>query len=401
MTINPLRTVRGIGCLVLLAGLAGCERVQPKVVPPPPPRVSVSLPVTGEVTDYEEFPGRTDAVMSVEIRSRVTGYLTKVHFTDGDEVTKDTLLFEIDSSPYDAELARAEATVVQSEAHLRRLEADYRRSSNLYSRGNISREEFDRAAGDRAEAEASVGIALASRKAAQLDVDFTKIKAPISGRLSRRLVDPGNLVKADETPLTTIVSLDPVYLYFDIDERTVLQLRRLVREGKIKSRTEAEIPIVAALSDEDNFPHKGIIDFSENKVDPSTGTLRVRASLENPKPRVLSPGLFMRVRLPIGSARKALMVPEQALGSDQGKKYLYVVDEKNEVVYRPVKVGRLDRGLRVIEEGVSPQERVVVSGLQRVRPGSRVNPTLVDEESRPRTASEPPVGPGVKTAAGS
>jgi RND family efflux transporter MFP subunit len=375
-------------CLATLV-FVGCERAQPKVAAPRPPVVTVSLPTTDEVTDYEEFTGRTDSIHSIEIRSRVTGYLLPVHFKDGDEVEKDAPLFDIDSGPYDAEFARAEATVVQSEAHLKRLDADYRRASNLYSRGNVSREEFDKTAGDRAEAEASVGIALASRKMAQLDVDFCKIKAPITGRLSRRLLDPGNLVKADDTPLTTIVSLDPLYVYFDIDDRTLLQLRRLVRAGKIQSRSETEIAIDAGLTDEDDFPHKGVINFSDNKLDANTGTLRVRASIANPKPRVLSPGLFMRVRLPIGKARKALLVPEQALGTDQGRKYLYVVDSHDEVVYRPVKVGRLDNGKRVIEEGLAPDERVILTGLQRVRPGAKVQPKLASEPGTPGKAAAP------------
>lgn len=377
---------------LLALALAGCERPQPKVAPPRPPVVTVSLPSTEQVSDYEEFTGRTDAVNTIEIRSRVTGYLLEpVHFKDGDEVEKDALLFDIDPRPYNAELARTEAAVVQSEAHLKRLEADYQRAANLYSRGNISREEFDKAAGDRAESSGMLGVAAASRDAAKLNVEFCKIRAPISGRLSRRQVDPGNLVKADETPLTTIVSLDPLHLYFDVDERTLLQLRRLVREGKMKTRSETEVLVFAALADETGFPHRGVINFSDNKLDPNTGTLRVRASIENPKPRVLSPGLFMRVRLPIGEPRKALVVPEQALGTDQGRKYLYVVDSNDEVVYRPVKVGRLDNGKRVIEEGLASGERVVLTGLQRVRPGAKVTPK----------AAEPDGGaPGTKQTGG-
>lgn len=374
--------------------LTGCERPQPVVAPPRPPVVTVSLPTVEEVSDYEDFIGRTDAVYTIEIRSRVTGYLLEpVHFQDGDEVEKDTLLFDIDPRPYEAELARAEATVVQSEARLKRLEADLQRATNLYARGNISREEYDKVAGDRAEAAGMVGVALAGRDAARLNVEFCKIRAPIAGRLSRRLVDPGNLVKADDTPLTTIVSLDPLYVYFDIDERTLLQLRRLIREGKIQSRKEAEIPILAALSDEEGFPHHGQINFSDNKLDPNTGTLRVRASIDNPKPRVLSPGLFMRIRLPVGQPRKALVVPEQALGTDQGRKYLYVVDDHDEVVYRPVKVGKLDHGKRVIEEGLSGQERIVLTGLQRVRPGAKVSPRSNTEDDKSPAAGKTAGGP--------
>ena len=265
------------------------------------PKVEVSMPVTDTVSDFEAFTGRFDAIYTVEIRARVTGYLDKVHFEDGNEVNEGDLLFEIDPRPYETELNRTEANVVQAEAHQHRLEADQRRANSLYSRGAIGREEFDRIIGDYSEAQAAVSVSKAARDMAKLSSEFTKVKAPISGRLSRRLVDPGNLVQADVTPLTTIVSLDPLYVYFEVDERTLLRLRRLVREGKIKSRAEAVIPILVGLADEVDetgeilFPHSGEIDFSDNKVDPATGTLQLRGKIANPKSRggtrVLSPGL--------------------------------------------------------------------------------------------------------------
>lgn len=375
-----------LGC----AALAGCERAQPRLAAPKPQVVIFSQPVSDYVTDYEDFTGRTEAVFTVEIRARVSGYLDKVNFKDGDEVKEGDLLFEIDPRPYKAELNRMEASVAQSEARRKRLDADFRRASNLYNRGNVSREDFDKVAGDHSEAEAAVGVARAIFDLAKLNITFTRITAPISGRLSRRLVDPGNLVKADETSLTTIVSLDPLYVYFDVDERTMLRYRRLVNEGKVKSRTVAEVPILIGLSDEEGFPHKGVIDFSDNKVDPGTGTLRVRAKLDNPKPRVFSPGLFTRVRLPVGAPRKSLMIAEQAIGTDQGRKFLYLVNDKNEVVYRPVKVGKLDSGMRVIENGLAPGDRVVVTGLQRIRPGAKVDPKPEETKKAPNA-----VGPTV------
>ena len=391
---------------LLLAGVLaplGCERPTPPIQPPKPITVSVRKPVSEYVTDFEEFTGRTQAVYDISIRARVTGYLDKVYFKDGAEVKEGDLLIEIDPRPYKAELARAEATLTQSEAHLKRLEADFRRASTLLARGGIGREEYDKIAGDRAEAEAAVGIAAASRDASKLSEEFTRIKSPITGRLSRRLVDPGNLVKADDTILTSIVSLDPLYVYFDVDERTMLELRRLVREGKMPSRDVAEVKILAGLADEvdlegnQEFPHEGTINFSDNKVEAGTGTLSVRASIENPKTeastsRVLSPGLFIRVRLPVGSPHKSILVPEQAIGTDQGRKFLYVVngkegkDEVGTVDYRPVQVGKLDRGLRVVEKGINPGERVIVSGLQRVRPGAKVQAT---EVSTPLRAENP------------
>lgn len=388
-------------CLAIL----GCEAEKPKMVQTKPPTVVVSRAITDDVTDYEDFTGRTEAVFSVDVRARVTGYLEHVRFKDGDEVKEDDLLFEIDPRPYQAELARAEATILQGEAHLNRLDADLRRAKNLFNRGNISREEYDKYTGDRAEALAMVGVAMSGRDLAKLNVEFTKIKAPIAGRLSRRMVDPGNLVKADETILTSIVSLDPMYVNFDIDERTILKIRRLIREGRVKSRAEAEVPVLIGLSDEDGFPHRGTINFSDNKVDPSTGTLRVRGIIDNPKTpntnsRVLSPGLFTRVRLPIGTAHKETLIPEDAIATDQGRKYLYVVkDEKKKgaksesdteqvVVDRTVKVGRTIGGLRVIEEGLKPDELVIVRGHQRVRPGAKVETRLWDDAPAPPSSGD-------------
>jgi RND family efflux transporter MFP subunit len=321
----------------------------------------------------------------------VTGYLDKVHFKDGDDVKEGDLLFEIDPQLYKADLDRAVSTVAQNEARLKRLEADFTRAKNLYARGGIGREEYDKISGDRAEAEAAVGISKAALDYARHNEEFTRVRAPISGRLSRRLVDPGNLVQADMTALTTIVSLDPMYLYWDVDERTLLRLRRLVREGKIQRREEAEIPVYAALSDEDDYPHKGVINFADNRVDASTGTLRLRAVIDNPKPYVLSPGLFMKVRLPVGTPHRSILIPEQALGSDQGRKFLYVVNDKNVIVRRLVDVGKIEKGLRVINRGLSSGERVVVSGLQRVRPELVVDPKPAEgtPTSKDKVASLP------------
>ena len=412
---RPRRAAAG-GVLLALLGLAGCNQAPANTPPPkPPPVVEVAEPILREVTDYEEgLVGQTAAVQMVEVRARVNGYLEKVNFNDGDEVKEGAVLFEIDPRPYDAEVARTQAAIGLSEARSRRLEADLKRAKSLVARQAIGREEFDKIVGDYAEAGASVGIAKANNDLAWLNRGFAKVAAPISGRLSRRMVDPGNLVRADETILTSIVSLDPMYVYFDVDERTLLRIRRLIAEGKIKSRTQAEIPIFAALADEQGFPHKGIIDFSENRVDPNTGTLRIRAVIANPLPRVFSPGLFMRVRLPVGAPHQSLLVAEQALGTDQGRKFLYVVkpgkdkDGKavpNTAEYRPVSVGALHDGLRVVTEGLEPGEKVIVSGLQRLRPGIAVDPKpmttpapaspparAVAEEAKPGPAKAPTSG---------
>jgi RND family efflux transporter MFP subunit len=391
--------------LALCLGAAGCARGPSGAAPAAPTPVSVSYPVEREITKYADFTGRLEAVFSVEIRARVSGYLDRVYFKDGGEVTEGASLFEIDPRPYKAELDRAEGSVAQFEARLNRLEADKQRAVQLWNRAAISREEFDRITGDHSEARASLIVARANHDMAKLNFGFTKVRAPIGGLLSRRLVDPGNMVQQDVTALTTIVSLDPMYLYFDIDERTVLKLRVLVREGKLPSREEgAVVPILAALADEDGLPHKGVINFSDNKVNPKTGTLRVRGAIENPvvkgkNSRLLSPGLFARVRLPLGEPQQALLVTDRAIDTDQGQKVLYLVNDKNEVASRPVRLGAIYDGLRAIEDGLTPGERVIVVGVQQVRPGAVVEPKLVDmpvsNPRRPGVVGVGAAGPGL------
>lgn len=389
MASRELIVAAALACLAA----AGCAKTQAKPAEPPPDEVLVALPTSGEITDYEEFIGHFEPVYAVEVRSRVNGYLDKVNFKDGDEVEKGAVLFEIDSRPYQATFENQTALVEQAKARFARMTNDHRRADALLERNAIGREEYDRIQGDFAEARASIGAVKATLDMAQLNLDWTKVTAPISGRLSRRLVDPGNLVQADVTPLTTIVSLDPMYVYFDVDERTLLKLRRLIAEGRIQSRTQAELPVLIGLADEaPNFPHTGTIDFSDNRIDASTGTLRLRGQISNPKPRLFSPGLFARIRLPVGKPHQSILISEQAVGTDQGRKFVYVVQdtkvkdkktgqerEAEVVSYRPIKVGSMNNGLRVVDEGLKIGERVVVSGLQRVRPGKEVVPRMMSD----------------------
>jgi RND family efflux transporter MFP subunit len=370
--------------LGLFLGLAGCVRAPSQAPEAAPTPVTVSRPVEREVTDYADFTGRTAAVDSVEVRARVWGYLDKVNFKEGALVKKDDVLFEIDPRVYRADLERAEGAVAQYEARVHRLERDYHRAKNLVARGAVGQEEYDRYEADYREAVASRDVARANRDLAALNLGYTRVTAPVSGRASRYVVTVGNLIQSGDqnggTLLTTVVSVDPMYVYFDMDERTVLRARQLIREGKATLARETEWPVALGLATEEGFPHQGTINFEDNQVNPKTGTLRVRGVFSN-KDELLSPGLFARVRVPIGRAHRALLVTDRAIDTDQGQKVLYIVNEKNEVISRAVRLGALHDGLREITAGLKAGERVIVSGLQQVRPGVAVEPKLVDMPS--------------------
>jgi RND family efflux transporter MFP subunit len=374
---------RTLALAAALAAFAGCGKAPAPAEKGKLPEVMVSTPVERMVLDSEEFTGRTDAKRNVTIRARVSGYLQKVCFKEGSDVKEGDVLFEIDPRTYQADFDRAEALVRQSEANLKTLQANFGRAGSMFQRNAIGQEEYDKIAGDRDAMAAQVKLAAAQRDTAKLNLEWTKVTAPLSGRISRQLIDPGNLVKADDTALTTIVSLDPIYVYFDVDERTLLTVRRLVQQRKANSYRETTLPVYLGLSDEEGFPHEGAINFADNQVDPMTGTLKVRGEFPNPN-RLLSPGLFARIRLPIGTPHKATLVAERALGTEQGQRYLFVVNDKNEIVYRKVKLGSLQGGLRVIDDGLAMGEKVVVNGLQRVRQGAKVEAKLV-----PMPSAEP------------
>jgi RND family efflux transporter MFP subunit len=362
-------------------GLAACTRAPSEAPAPAPTAVMVSYPVERDVNDYGDFTGRTAAVDAVDVRARVWGYLDKVNFNEGALVKKGDVLFEIDPRTYQVVLQQAEGNLASMEARLKRLDADLGRAQQLVGRGAMSREEYDRIAGDRGETAASIRALQAAVGRAKLDLAFTKVTAPVSGRVSRYNVTVGNLVQSGDqgggTVLTTIVSVDPVYVYFDVDERTVLRVRQLIREGKAQSARETAWPVSLGLSADEGYSHQGTINFVDNQVNPRTGTLRVRAVFPN-KDEAISPGFFARVRVPVGFPRNALLVTDRAIDNDQGQKILYVVNDNNEVASRPIRVGARHDGLRVIEDGLKPGERVIVTGLQQVRPGVTVEPKLVD-----------------------
>lgn len=378
---QPSRAAIGYRWLSAVLGmclsLAGCQHAPPAGPPPPgDPEVEVCTPVYREVTDHEDFTGQTEAVETIDIRPRVTGYLKSVLFRHGAEVKKGDILFEIDPPYYRAEADRAAGVVAEAEARFGRTKLDFERAKKLHSTNVIAKEQFDLAAGDMAQAEATLQSAKASLKIANVNLGYCEVKAPIDGRMSRAFIDPGNLAKEDETVLTRIVSQDPMWVYFDLDERTMLRLRRLAQQGTIGTSDTVKLPVYMGLVDEQVFSRQGVLDFQDNRLDPSTGTLRVRGVFEN-KDRLLAAGMFVRVRLPIGEPHKSLLIPEQALGTDQGQKFLYVVTPKDEIEYRVVQVGKLHDRQRVVNEGLKADERVVVTGLQRVRPGIKVKPTLI------------------------
>jgi RND family efflux transporter MFP subunit len=366
-------------------GLTGCARAPSEAPAAAPVSVTVSYPVEQYVTDYADFTARTAAVDSVEVRAHVWGYLDKVNFKEGTLVQKGDVLFELDPRPYEAVLNQAKAKVAQDEAQLTYDEAEYQRNLYLVRTGAATRSDLDKTAAARGVDLANVAADKAVVASRQLDLEYTKVIAPVSGRVSRYVVTVGNLIQSGDqnggTLLTTIVSVDPMWAYFDVDEHTALRVRQLAREGKADSPRDGGYPVSLGLANEDGHPHRGSIDFVDNQVNPRTGTIRVRGVFPN-KEQVLLPGLFGRVRTPIDRPHKAQLVSDRALDTDQGQKILYVVDRDNKVVSRPVRLGALHDGLREITDGVKPGERVIVNGLQQVRPGITVEPKLVDMPSR-------------------
>ena len=370
--------------LLVLTGCSGSVAA-PKAAPKPV-SVVVATPTVEMVTEHEEFTGRTIAVETVEMRARVSGYLEKVLFKDGEVVKAGQPLFEIDARPYQAEVERTKATVDQLQARLDKLTSQEERAAKLLKMRSISQEDYDAIAFDKAEAKASLAAAVASHDLAELNLSYTKIAAKIDGRISRHLVDPGNLVQADVTALARILSIDPIHAYFDVDERTVLRLQRLIDQGAISSARDVEIPIEAGLADEESYSLAARFNFLDNQVDAATGTLLGRAELSNPK-GTLTPGLFVRLRVPIGSPRSAILVPEEALGADQGERYVYIANADNKVEYRRVKTGWLENGKRVIESGLSPTDRVILTNLQRIRPNDVVEPKMAGEAGKTADAT--------------
>ncbi|MCX7825862.1 MAG: efflux RND transporter periplasmic adaptor subunit [Verrucomicrobiae bacterium] len=354
--------------LLILLALTACSRPQPPA--PPTPKVTVVYPQVGTVTNWDEYPGHIEAVEMVEIRPRVSGYIESIHFEDGAEMKAGDLLFVIDPRPYQAELNRARAERQRAETRVELARNDLRRVEGLRGTKAISEEEYDSRSKALREAEAALAAARATEAAAQLNLDYTQIKAPINGRIGRRLVTVGNLVQGGGmvpgTIMATMVSMDPVYCYFDADEASFLRYR--AHSASVKN---APLPCELALVNQEGFPNKGRVDFFDNQVNARTGTIRMRGTFANPD-RALVPGMFAKVRVPAGPPVQALLVPAVAIGSDQGNKFVMVVNKDSVVEPRPIEVDRQHGAMRAVTKGLTPQDRVVVNGLMMERPGAKV-----------------------------
>ncbi|MDB6087392.1 MAG: efflux transporter, family, subunit [Gammaproteobacteria bacterium] len=385
-----MRVPLSIAALAIAAlTLPGCGRNEAAQLSAaaPPPQVSVAQVVARQVTEFDEFTGRFEAVERVEIRPRVSGYIASVNFAEGSEVKKGDVLFVIDQRPYEADYKHAKAQLDQARSQSILAKSERDRAIKLLQAHAISQEEYDTRTAGTEQADANVEAAQAALDTSALNMTFTRITAPISGRISRALVTTGNLVATGQTLLTTLVSLDPIYVRFDGDEQAYLRYTKLAREGSRASSRDAGNSVMVGLADEPGYPHQGVMVFVDNELDPTTGTIRGRARLDNHN-RAFTPGLFARVKLMGSGQYNALLINDSAIGTDQTVKYVLVVGTDNKVEYRPVKLGPIIDGLRVVTDGLKPGETIVVSGLQRVRPGSPVTPDRVAMGERRRGAPE-------------
>lgn len=368
--------IRPWAAAALVFALAGCGESQQKAGPPPPPTVTVANPVKRSVVDYDEYVGRFVAVDMVEVRARVSGYLEKVHFQDGQQVKEGDLLFTIDKRPFQNALDQARANLAQAQSNLTYARADLARGEQLVRDKTITEQTFQQRTQAMRNAEAAVAAVQAAIRQAELDMEFTELRAPIAGRIGDRRVAPGNLVTGgtggNTTLLATIVSTDPIRLEFSFDEASYLRYSRIAG-GTQGNQRGMSAPVAAKLLDEANFSREGRMDFVDNVIDRSSGTIRGRAQFANPE-RILTPGMFARVRIAGTAPYEALLVPDAAIGSEQARKFVFVVGPDDVVATKYVTLGQAVDDLRVIKSGVEPDDRVVVNGLARARSGQKVTP---------------------------
>lgn len=381
-----------IGAAPAVFAFAGCKKQPPAQQHGPLP-VNVQTAIEKEVVEWDEFTGRIDAVESVEIRPRVSGYITEIHFKAGALVEKGDLLFVIDPRPYQADLDRAVANVEQTQAQLKLAEIDFKRTEALRQKNVVSPEEFDQKAASLQQAQASVRSAQAAKDSAALNLDFTRITSPISGRVSNESVTVGNLVMAGttDTVLTTVVSVDPFYVYVDADENSVLKYLKMREEGTRASAVDEKIPAFVEMANETGFPHEGYIDFVDNRLDPNTGTQRARGVFKTWNPR-LAPGFFVRMRIPGAGRYRAVLIDDKVISSQQGVKYVFVVKSDNTVEHRNIETGPIFEGKRIVKKGLKDGEKLVSTRLQIVQPGMPVMPV-------PEQAAPPPADAKVDSTA--
>jgi len=362
-----------LGALTLLAGGCGPSAAQQK---PAPPAVTVATVEQQELVEWDEFTGRTEPVEMVEVRPRVSGHIQEVRFQSGELVKKGDVLFVIDPRWHQAEFDRRQAEYEQAKVHRENAEREAKRTGQLLANRAISTEDAEAREARFQEAKAALLAAEAARESAKLDLDFTEVRAPIDGRVSRALVTAGNYINGvagAATVLTTIVTVDPIYVYADVDENSLLKFNALFHDRKTSAATEDRVPVELQLADEEGFPQRGYIESFDNRLDANTGSILLRAVFPNPDGRIV-PGLFARIRVPLSERHAALLVEERAVGTDQGQKFVLALSATNTVEYRPVKLGPGVNGKRIVRAGLKPGEQVVVNGLQRVRPGMPVTP---------------------------
>lgn len=374
MIPHPSRGGAGAAALLSLVAVAGCGE-RNTYVAPPPPEVTVAKPVQRDVVNFLEATGNAAAVNSANLVARVSGFIESIDYTDGDAVEKGKLLFTIEPEPYDLKLKQTQAAQASAKATLTQAQAEYERQSNLAQTGSASRASLDNATANRASAQGALDQAEVNTKLAAINVDYAHVSAPFAGVVTARQVSIGDFVGGSGSPtvLASIVQLVPIYVNFSISERDVLRVRDDMRRRGLTTADLKKVPVDVGLQTEEGYPHQGMLDYASSNVDASTGTLTARAVFEN-KDRVLLPGMFVRVRVPLGTQPKALLVPDAALGTDQDGRYLLTVGKDDVVAQHAVEIGALHGKLRVIEKGISPDDRIVVGGIQRAVPGQKVAP---------------------------
>jgi RND family efflux transporter MFP subunit len=383
-----MKAIVSLGVVFLLIAEVGCKKAAPPAPGPLP--VNVLTVVEKEVNEWDEFTGRLEAVESVEIRPRVSGYITEVHIEAGAVIKKGDLLYVIDPRPYQADFDRASAEFERMQAQLKLAQIELDRAKELRTKNTISASEFDQKAATYQGASAAAASAEAAKNSAALNLEFTQIKSPIDGRVSDARITLGNLVQpgaGPESVLTTVVSVDPIYAKVDADENAILKYVKLSEEGKRVSARTAKIPAFVELGNETGFPHEGYVDFVDNRLDPGTGTVRARAVLKNWNPNLITPGFFVRVRVAGATPYRAALIPDKVISSQQGVKYVFVVKADNTIERRNIETGTMFDGKRIVKSGLKDGENVVSTRLQLIQPGMPVKPIPEESPAQPPAAA--------------